>query len=156
MAELLTVKRLCEDMDKVDMHFSTFSADQVQTIDICIVQTKGTCDARIVIEPLPYTKSQITINIFAENTAQVNCVCNLVVPKEVEGVETDIQMRSWPFDRSKISARPEMFIANSNIKAAHGNALGTLKPSERYYLKSKGIDNYKDLIKNSLIEHAQS
>jgi len=154
MAELLTVKRLCENMDEVDLHFNTFSTEQTQTIDICIVQTEGTCDARVVIEPLPYTKSKITINIFAENTAQVKCVCNLIVPKEVEGVETDIQMRSWPFDRSKISARPEMFIANSNIKAAHGNALGTLKPAEQYYLKSKGIDNYKDLIKQSLIEHA--
>jgi hypothetical protein len=156
MVELLKVKRLCEDMDKVDLHFSTFSTDQTQTIDICIVQTQGTCDANIVIEPLPYTKSKININVFAEGSARVNCVCNLVVPKDVEGVETDIQVRSWPFDRSKISARPEMFIANSNIKAAHGNALGTLKPAEKYYLKSKGIDNYKDLIKQSLIEYARS
>lgn len=156
MAELLNIKRLCEDMEKVDMHFVTCLTDQTQTIDICIVQTEGNCDANVIIEPLPYTKSQITINIFAEGSARVNCVCNLVVPKEVEGVETNIQMRSWPFDRSKISARPEMFISNSNIKAAHGNALGTLKAAEQHYLKSKGIDNYKDLIKQSLIEHAQS
>lgn len=156
MAELLNIKRLYEDLERIDLSFTTSSTEQTETIDICIVQTHGPCDAKIVIEPLPYSKSKINVNIFAEGSAQVNCVCNLVVPAHVEGVETDIQMRSWPFDRSKISARPEMFIANSNIKAAHGNALGTLKPQEQYYLKSKGIDNYKDLIKQSLIEHARS
>lgn len=154
MADLLKVKRLCEDMEKVNMHFTTFSTDETQTIDIAIIQTEGKCSAEIVIEPLPYTKSKISINIFAEGSAVVDCVCNLVVPKEVQGVETDIQMRSWPFDRAKISARPEMFIANSDIVATHGNALGTIKPNERYYLQSKGIDNYKDLIKQSLLDHA--
>ena len=81
----------------------------------------------------------------------MDCVCTLNVPKEVNGVETDIQIRSWPFDKSKIKARPEMFIANSNIIATHGNALGTLKPEDKYYLNSKGITDYKELVKQSLL-----
>ncbi len=154
MAGLLNVKRLCEDMEKIDMHFATFSTEVVQTIDINIVQTEGNCDARIVIEPLPHTKSKIIINIFAEGSARVNCVCNLVVPKDVPGVETDIQMRSWPFERAKISARPEMFIANSDIVASHGNALGSLSKEQQYYLYTRGITNYKDAVRYSLLEHA--
>lgn len=154
MAGLLNVKRVCEDMENIDMHFATFSTEQLQTIDIFIVQTEGNCNARIVIDPLPHTKSKVTVNIFAENAATVNCVCNLIVPKDVEGVETDIQMRSWPFDRAKISARPEMFIANSNIVATHGNALGTLTKEQLYYLATRGMTNYKDAVKYSLLENA--
>lgn len=154
MAGLLNVKRVCEDMEKIDMHFATFSTTITQTIDIYIVQTEGKCTASIVIEPLPFTKSKVTINIFAEGTAAVDCVCNLVVPNDVEGVETDIQMRSWPFERAKIAARPEMFIANSNIIATHGNALGTLSKEQQYYLATRGIANYKDAVKLSLLEHA--
>lgn len=141
-------------MEKIDMYFATFSTEALQTIDINIVQSEGDCNAKIVIEPLPYTKSKVTINIFAEGSAKVNCVCNLVVPKEVAGVETDIQMRSWPFDRAKISARPEMFIANSDIVASHGNALGSLSKEQQYYLSTRGITNYKDAVKHSLLEHA--
>jgi Fe-S cluster assembly scaffold protein SufB len=44
-----------------------------------------------------------------------------------------------------------MFIANSNIIANHGNALGTLKPEDKYYLASKGITDYKELVKQSLL-----
>jgi len=154
MAGLLNTKRLCENMEKIDMYFATFSTEALQTIDINIVQSEGDCNAKIVIEPLPYTKSKVTINIFAEGSAKVNCVCNLVVPKEVAGVETDIQMRSWPFDRAKISARPEMFIANSDIVASHGNALGSLSKEQQYYLSTRGITNYKDAVKHSLLEHA--
>ena len=53
--------------------------------------------------------------------------------------------------RSKIKARPEMFIKNSNIIATHGNALGTLKSEDKYYLASRGISDYKELIKQSLL-----
>jgi len=154
MAMLLNVKRTCTDMEKIDMQFATFSTTELQTIDINIVQTEGDCAARIVIEPMPHTKSKVTINIFAEGTAKVNCVCNLVIPKDVDGVETDIQLRSWPFERAKISARPEMFIANSNVIARHGNALGSLSKEQQYYLSTRGITNYKDAVKYSLLENA--
>lgn len=154
MAGLLNVKRVCEDMENISMHFATFSTTVTQTIDIYIVQTEGKCTANIVIEPLPFTKSKVTVNIFAEGSASVDCVCNLVVPKDIEGVETDIQMRSWPFERAKISARPEMFIANSNITATHGNALGTLSKEQQYYLATRGIANYKDAVKLSILEYA--
>jgi Fe-S cluster assembly scaffold protein SufB len=48
-----------------------------------------------------------------------------------------------------------MKIANSNVIARHGNALGTLKKDEKYYLSSRGIDSYKELIKQSLLENAK-
>jgi Fe-S cluster assembly scaffold protein SufB len=44
-----------------------------------------------------------------------------------------------------------MFIANSDIIATHGNALGTLKSEDKYYLASRGISDYKELIKQSLL-----
>jgi len=151
---LLNVKRVCEDMENIDMHFTTFSTEKLQTIDIYIIQTKGSCTANIKIDPLPFSKSKIKIYVFAENKASVDCVCNLIVPKDVEGVETDIQIRSWPFDKSVIKARPEMFIANSNIIATHGNALGTLKAEDKYYISSRGIVDYKEMIKQSLLDNA--
>ena len=45
-----------------------------------------------------------------------------------------------------------MFVLNNDIKAAHGNALGTLSQEDRYYLHSKGITNYKEILKESLYE----
>lgn len=119
--------------------------------EFVFIQTEGKCTANIKLKPFTDTKFKIKIYIYAEGTSEVDCVCTLDVPKEVSGVETDIQIRSWPFDKSKIKARPEMFIANSNIIANHGNALGTLKPEDKYYLASKGITDYKELVKQSLL-----
>ena len=119
--------------------------------EFVFIQTEGKCIANIKLKPQPDSKFKIKIYIYAEGNSEVDCVCTLDVPKDVSGVETDIQIRSWPFDKSKIKARPEMFIANSNIIANHGNALGTLKPEDKYYLASKGVTDYKELVKQSLL-----
>lgn len=145
------IKRIYLDADSVDYTVRPWSRDDVQEVNLTFIQSEGTCEANIIVEPLPYSRSKIVIHIFAENTARVNCVCSLAVAKDIEGVETDLQIRSWPFDRSKISARPEMKIANSNIVATHGNALGVLKPDQQYYLATRGFSSYKELVKQSLL-----
>jgi Fe-S cluster assembly scaffold protein SufB len=119
--------------------------------EFVFIQTEGKCTANIKLKPFPDTKFKIKIYIYAEGNSEVDCVCTLDVAKESSGIETDIQIRSWPFDKSKIKARPEMFIKNSNIIATHGNALGTLKSEDKYYLASRGISDYKELIKQSLL-----
>jgi hypothetical protein len=119
--------------------------------EFVFIQTEGKCTANIKLKPFPDAKFKVKIYIYAEGTSEVDCVCTLDVPKEVTGVETDIQIRSWPFDKSKVKARPEMFIRNSNIIATHGNALGTLKSEDKYYLASRGVSDYKELIKQSLL-----
>jgi Fe-S cluster assembly scaffold protein SufB len=144
---------LYKDAHGIDLLIQPENIEQVEEHKLYIVQTEDHCTAKFTIEPKPYSKSRVTIYIYAEGTASVDCVCTLNVPKDVDGVETDIQIRSWPFDRSKIKARPEMKIANSNIVAAHGNALGTLNTEQRYYLESRGFDNYKELIKQSLLDN---
>jgi hypothetical protein len=120
--------------------------------EFVFIQTEGLCTARINLKPQSDAKFKIRIYIYAESTSEVDCVCTLNVPKDVSGIETDIQIRSWPFDKSKIKARPEMFIANSDIIATHGNALGTLKAEDKYYLSSRGITDYKELVKQSLLD----
>lgn len=122
-----------------------------ENYEFVFIQTEGKCTAKINLKPFADTKFKIKIYIYAEGTSEVDCVCTLNVPKDISGVETDIQIRSWPFEKSKIKARPEMFIANSNIIATHGNALGTLKPEDKYYLNSRGITDYKELVKQSLL-----
>jgi Fe-S cluster assembly scaffold protein SufB len=141
------------DAGNINHKITPDSTDSTQDIILTFIQSQGECTANITLEPRPYSRSRIKIYIFAENTSKVNCVCTLNVPREVEGVETDVQIRSWPFDRSKISARPEMKIANSNIVATHGNALGILKPEQEYYLRSRGFNSYKELIKHSLLNN---
>jgi hypothetical protein len=120
--------------------------------EFVFIQTEGKCTANIKLKPFADTKFKIKIYIYAEGTSEVDCVCTLDVPKDVSGVETDIQIRSWPFDKSKIKARPEMFIANSDIIATHGNALGTLTTEDKYYLASRGVRDFKELIKQSLLD----
>lgn len=141
------------DAANIDYKITPDCVDGVQDIILTFIQSNGECNANIVLQPKPHSRSRVMIYIFAENTSKVNCVCTLDVAKHVEGVETDVQIRSWPFDRSKISARPEMKIANSNIIASHGNALGILKPEQQYYLSSRGIKSYKELIKHSLLNN---
>jgi hypothetical protein len=119
--------------------------------EFVFIQTEGKCTANIKLKPFADSKFKIKIYIYAEGTSEVDCVCTLDIPKDISGVETDIQIRSWPFNKSKIKARPEMFIKNSNVIATHGNALGTLKPEDQYYLASRGISDYKELIKQSLL-----
>jgi len=136
---------------------SSVELDVVPTTDLELffVQTQDKCSAKINLKPLAFSEFTVKIYIFAENSSQVDCVCSLHVEKNIPKVKTDIQIRSWPFDRSKISARPEMFIANSDVIATHGNALGILKPAEQYYLATRGVKDYKELVKQSLLEHAQ-
>jgi Fe-S cluster assembly scaffold protein SufB len=119
--------------------------------EFVFIQTEGKCTANIKLKPFPNAKFKIKIYIYAEGNSEVDFVCTLDVAKEASGIETDIQIRSWPFDRSKIKARPEMFIKNSNVIATHGNAIGTLKAEDKYYLASRGISDYKELIKQSLL-----
>lgn len=120
-------------------------------LEFVFIQTEGKCKVNIKLKPITDSKFKVKIYIYAEGNSEVDCVCTLDVPKEVSGVETDIQIRSWPFDTSKIKARPEMFIKNSNIIATHGNALGTLNTNDKYYLSTRGVTNYKELVKGSLL-----
>jgi hypothetical protein len=120
--------------------------------EFVFIQTEGKCTANIKLKPLSDSKFKVKIYIYAEGNSEVDCVCTLDVPNNVSGVETDIQIRSWPFDKSKIKARPEMFIANSDIIATHGNALGTLTAEDKYYLASRGVSDFKELIKQSLLD----
>ena len=140
------MRKVYLDAESVD-----FMIVPTQDLEFVFIQTEGKCTARINIKPEPDTKFTVKVYIYAEDRAEVDCVCNLIVPKSVSGVETDIQMRSWPFDRSRIQARPEMFIQNSDIIATHGNAIGNLKFEDKYYLASRGVSNYKELIKQSLL-----
>lgn len=120
--------------------------------NITVIQEQGKCSTCITLNPKKDSLSKLNVRIFAENKASVDCVCKLVVDKDASGVDTDMQIRSWPFDGSRIQARPEMFVHNSDIKAAHGNAIGTLSEEDRYYLHSKGVTNYKQLVKETLYE----
>lgn len=140
------MRKVYLDAESVD-----FMIVPTQDLEFVFIQTEGKCTANIKVKPVADSKFKVKIFIYAEGTSEVDCVCTLDIPKEVSGVETDIQIRSWPFDKSKVKARPEMFIKNSNIIATHGNALGTLKSEDKYYLASRGVSDYKELIKQSLL-----
>lgn len=143
------MRKVYHDAESVD-----FTLVPTCDYEFVFIQTEGKCTANITLKPLPDSKFKVKIYIFAENNSEVDCVCRLDIDKNVSGVETDLQIRSWPFDQSKIRARPDMYINNSNIIATHGNALGILKPSEQYYLATRGVKDYKQLIKQGLLENA--
>lgn len=140
------MRKVYLDAESVD-----FTIVPTQDLEFVFIQSEGRCTANIKLKPVADSKFKVKIYIYAEGNSEVDCVCTLDIPKDVSGVETDIQIRSWPFDKSKIKARPEMFIKNSNIIATHGNALGTLKSEDKYYLASRGVSDYKELIKQSLL-----
>lgn len=144
-------RRVYHDAHGIDLLLCPSDTNSVTEYELCIVQTEDHCRAKFEIAPVANSKSKVTVYIYAEGNASVDCVCTLKVPKGVDGVETNIQIRSWPFDQARIQARPEMFIENSNIVAAHGNALGTISAEQKYYLASKGIVDYKQLIKESIL-----
>lgn len=140
------MRKVYLDAESVD-----FMIVPTQDLEFVFIQTEGKCTANIKVKPVTGSKFKVKIYIYAEGASEVDCVCTLDIPKDVSGVETDIQIRSWPFDKSRVKARPEMFIKNSNIIATHGNALGTLKSEDKYYLASRGVSDYKELIKQSLL-----
>jgi len=141
------MRKVYLDADSLDLMLVPTQSEY----EFVFIQTEGKCTANIKLVPQPNSKFKVKIYIYAEGNSEVDCVCTLDVDKQASGIETDIQIRSWPFDKSKIKARPEMFIANSDIIATHGNALGTLKSEDKYYLASRGISDYKELIKQSLL-----
>lgn len=145
-------KKIFVNEESVDLVIEPTDTENYEEYDITIIQEQGKCPVNISLHPKKDSLSKLNVKIYAENNASVNCVCSLHVAKEASGVDTDMQIRSWPFDKSRIQARPEMFVLNSDIKAAHGNALGTLSAEDRYYLHSKGITNYKEIVKESLYE----
>jgi len=140
------LRKVYLDADAVD-----FAVVPTRDLEFVFIQTEGNCKVRIMLKPEADSKFDVKIYIYAEGTSSVDCVCTLDVGKHVSGIETDIQIRSWPFDRSKIKARPEMYIRNNNIIATHGNAIGSLKPEDKYYLESRGLTDYKELVKQSLM-----
>jgi hypothetical protein len=140
------LRKVYLDADAVD-----FTVVPTRDLEFVFIQTEGNCKVRIMLKPEADSKFDVKIYIYAEGTSSVDCVCTLDVGKHVSGIETDIQIRSWPFDRSKIKARPEMYIRNNNIIATHGNAIGSLKPEDKYYLESRGLTDYKELVKQSLM-----
>ena len=147
MAQESKLRKVYLDADSVQ-----FTIVPTRDLEFVFIQTEGNCTARINIKPEADAKFKVKIYIYTEGTSSVDCVCTLDVGKHVSGVETDVQIRSWPFDKSKIKARPEMFIRNSNIIATHGNALGNIDDDSQYYLASRGIADYKQLIKQSLLD----
>lgn len=147
MAQESKLRKVYLDADSVQ-----FTVVPTRDLEFVFIQTEGNCTARINIKPEADAKFKVKIYIYTEGTSSVDCVCTLDVGKHVSGVETDVQIRSWPFDKSKIKARPEMFIRNSNIIATHGNALGNIDDDSQYYLASRGIADYKQLIKQSLLD----
>jgi hypothetical protein len=145
-------KKIFINEETIELDLRPTNTEVHETYDIIIMQSEGKCTARINLSPCKQSLSKVMVKIFAENNASVNCVCTLRVDKDVSDLDTDVQFRSWPFDRSRVQARPEMFIKNGNIKAAHGNALGTLNAEDQYYLNSRGIVDYKEIIKRSLLD----
>lgn len=138
------------NQENISMDIFPQDVDNHEEYNITVIQETGKCLVNINVHPEKDSLSKVNIRIFAENDANVDCVCSCYIAKDASGVDTDMQIRSWPFDKSRIQARPEMFVLNNDIKAAHGNALGTLSQEDRYYLNSKGITNYKDILKESL------
>jgi len=138
--------------ENIDLTLVPHDTENYHEYNITVIQETGKCRACITLEPKKDSLSKLNVRIFAENKSSVDCVCKLNVSKDASGVDTDMQIRSWPFDGSRIQARPEMFVHNSDIKAAHGNAIGTLSEEDRYYLHSKGVTNYKELVKETLYE----
>lgn len=144
-------KKTYVDEPSIDLNISPVDSENYETYDIIIIQSHGDNISKINVTPLKNSLSKVTIKIFTENQASVDCVCTVNVGNEASGVDTDVQFRSWPFDNSRVQARPEMFIHNGDIKAAHGNALGTLSDEDQYYLNTRGIVDYKEIIKRSLM-----
>jgi len=138
--------------ESIDLTFTPHDTENYHEYNITVIQEHGKCPVNICLKPKKDSLSKLNVRLFAENTASVDCVCKLIVDNDASGVDTDMQIRSWPFDKSRIQARPEMFVHNSDIKAAHGNAIGTLSDEDRYYLHSKGVTDYKGLVKEGLHE----
>lgn len=138
--------------DSIDITLEPFDTENCHEYNITVIQETGKCPVNIHLKPKKDSLSKLNVRLFAENNSSIDCVCSLEVDKDASGVDTDMQIRSWPFDESRIQARPEMFVHNSDIKAAHGNAIGTLNEEDRYYLHSKGVTNYKQLVKETLYE----
>ena len=138
--------------ESINLNLEPHDTENYHEYNITVIQEQGKCPVNICINPKKDSLSKLNVRLFAENKASIDCVCKLIVEDNASGVDTDMQIRSWPFDGSRIQARPEMFVHNSDIKAAHGNAVGTLNEEDRYYLHSKGLTNYKQLVKETLYE----
>lgn len=138
--------------ESINLNLEPHDTENYHEYNITVIQEHGKCPVNICINPKKDSLSKLNVRLFAENKASIDCVCKLIVEDDASGVDTDMQIRSWPFDKSRIQARPEMFVHNSDIKAAHGNAVGTLNEEDRYYLHSKGVTNYKQLVKETLYE----
>lgn len=136
----------------LDADLVSFTVIPDRDLEFVFIQSEGDCKVNINLKPESNAEFKVKIYIYAEGTSSVDCTCTLDVGKYVSGVRTDIQIRSWPFDKSKIKARPEMFIRNSDVVATHGNALGNIDEDSQYYLTSRGVADYRQLIKQSLLD----
>ena len=90
----------------ISLNLRPQDTDNHEEYNITIIQEKGHCPVSINIHPEKDSLSKVNVRIFAENNASVNCILSCHVAKDASGVDTDMQIRSWPFDRSSISIPP--------------------------------------------------
>ena len=48
-------------------------------------------------------------------------------------------------DDAKMNSKPELEIYADNVKCSHGASTGTIDPDQLFYLKARGIGDYKPL-----------
>ena len=93
------------------------------------------------VHSVPHTKSDLKVWCVARDESQ--SIFNALVNIEKGAHHTEAYQRNKNLllsEKATIDTFPKLFIANDDVKCAHGSSTSTLDDDQFYYLQSRGID----------------
>ena len=109
------------------------------------------------IHDQPRVSSTIDIAIIASGTARVNLSALVRISAAAINTRTSLNIHVLTMDQAKVTAAPDLELANHNVQASHSLFTAHLSSSELFYLASRGLtpDKARALLINSLEQHFQ-
>jgi Fe-S cluster assembly protein SufD len=94
------------------------------------------------IHAVPHTKSDLQVWCIADDQAQSIFNGLMTIAEGSHHTESYQKNRNLLLsNKATIDTFPKLFIANHDVKAAHGSSTSTLEPDQFMYLQSRGIDH---------------
>jgi Fe-S cluster assembly protein SufD len=93
------------------------------------------------VHSVPHTRSDLVVWCVARDNSQ--SIFNALVTIEKNAHHTEAYQKNKNLllsDKATIDTFPKLFIANDEVKCAHGSSTSTLEPEQFIYLQSRGIN----------------
>jgi Fe-S cluster assembly protein SufD len=129
--------------------------EKLEWLGIIDARAKGEYELNLVMTHLvPGTFGRVMIKGVAENGARIKIKGLVRIEKPAQNTDSFLSMKVLLLDKkSAATAEPVLEILANRVKASHAASVGKVDEEQKFYLKSRGIDEAeaKNLIINGFL-----